>query len=192
MNGQQIFEKYGNVINFLVKMTKILPRRLRIAFFNYHRNTNGKFGMLLRYIYLKTLAKSVGNNVSILPGCYFKYPENLEIGDNVSFQPMCFISCAGGVMIGNNVSIAHHSTLLSTSHTFEHLDIPIKYQEIELKKTIISNDVWIGCGVVILGGIHISEGSIIGANSTVTHNVSKYSIVAGSPAKVIKNRKEDL
>ena len=53
---------------------------------------------------------------------------------------------------------------------------------------IIGNDVWIGRGATILGGVKIGSGAIIGANSTVTKNIPPYAIVAGNPAQVIKFR----
>ena len=94
-----------------------------------------------------------------------------------------------GVEIGSNVSMAHGSTILSTSHTFEELDTPIKYQPMKLAETTIADDVWIGCGVVILAGVNVGTGCVIGANSTVTKDIGDFSVVVGSPAKVIKTRK---
>jgi chloramphenicol O-acetyltransferase type B len=61
--------------------------------------------------------------------------------------------------------------------------------------TIIENDVWVGYGSTILGGVKIGEGSIIGAGSLVTKDVEPYSIYAGVPAKRIRprfNNEEDL
>ena len=52
----------------------------------------------------------------------------------------------------------------------------------------IGNDVWIGSSVVILDGVRISDGAIIGANSTVTKDVPPYSVCVGSPARVIRHR----
>lgn len=52
----------------------------------------------------------------------------------------------------------------------------------------IGNDVWIGVGAVILSGVNIGNGAIIGANSVVTRDVEPYSIVGGSPAKLIRYR----
>lgn len=56
---------------------------------------------------------------------------------------------------------------------------------------IIGNDVLISYGVFIMGGITIGDGVIIGANSVVTKDVPPYSIVAGSPAKIIRKRFSD-
>lgn len=56
--------------------------------------------------------------------------------------------------------------------------------------TIVGNDVWIGNSATIMQGINIGHGAIIGANSVVTKNVEPYTIVAGNPAKVIRQRFE--
>ena len=53
---------------------------------------------------------------------------------------------------------------------------------------IIGNDVWIGREAFIISGIHIGDGAVIGARSVVTKNVAPYAIVAGNPAKVIRER----
>lgn len=52
----------------------------------------------------------------------------------------------------------------------------------------IGNDVWIGTNVIIIGKVKIGDGSIIGAGSIVTKDVEPYSVVAGNPAKKIKDR----
>ena len=51
---------------------------------------------------------------------------------------------------------------------------------------VISDDVWIGCLSIVLPGITIGEGAIIGAGSVVTKDVPSWTIVAGNPAKVIR------
>ena len=53
---------------------------------------------------------------------------------------------------------------------------------------MIGNDIWIGARVTILPGVHVGDGSIIGAGAVVTKDVEPYSIVAGNPAKKIGSR----
>ena len=55
--------------------------------------------------------------------------------------------------------------------------------------TIIGHDVWIGAGSIIRQGVTIGDGAVVGANSFVNKDVPSYTIVAGSPARVIKERK---
>ncbi len=57
--------------------------------------------------------------------------------------------------------------------------------------TIIGNDVWIGTDVKIMTGVKIGDGAIVGAGSIVTKDVAPFSVVAGSPAKLIKMRFSD-
>ena len=54
--------------------------------------------------------------------------------------------------------------------------------------TTIENDVWVGYGSTVMGGVTIGEGSIIGAGSLVTKDVEPYSIYAGVPARKIRDR----
>ena len=54
---------------------------------------------------------------------------------------------------------------------------------------LIGDDTWIGTNVVIAGTVEIGKHCVIGANSVVTHDIPDYSVVAGCPAKVIKQIK---
>ena len=56
------------------------------------------------------------------------------------------------------------------------------------KPVTIGNDVWIGHGAVIMPGVNIGDGAVIGANAVVTRDVAPYAIVAGVPARRIKDR----
>lgn len=53
---------------------------------------------------------------------------------------------------------------------------------------IVGNDVWIGTGAMIIGGLIIGDGAIVLANATVTKNIPPYAIVGGVPAKIIRSR----
>ena len=152
------------------------------------RRTKGHKGLVLRYALLKTLARSCGDNISIHPDVYLFSVNQLKIGNNVSIHPMCYIDATGGIDIGNDVSIAHASTILSTTHTFDELDMPIKDQAVEKRKTIIEDNVWIGAKSTILCGNTVYSGSVIAAGAVVTHDIPMNTIVAGVPARVIKER----
>lgn len=185
--GRDQFRKFKPLIVFLVKIFKVFGRNGNVFLLKCFRNTNGKIGILLRYILLKNVCKKVGDNVSIHPGVYMFNLQNVSIGDNVSIHPMCYLEGAGGIQIGNNVSIAHASSIISTNHTWSDPVIPIKYNKEILAEIVIKDDVWIGAGVRVLAGVTVHERSIIAAGAVVNKKVESKSIYGGVPAIKIKD-----
>lgn len=185
--GRAKFGKLKKIINILGAFFNVFGVKANYCFLKMFRNTNGKIGLLLRYVFLKNCCKSIGDNVSIQPNVFLFNLQNVEIGDNVSIHPMCYIEGAGGVSIGNDVSIAHSSTLISTNHTWEDKNIPIKYNKETFAEIVIEDDVWIGCGVRILSGVKINKRSIIAAGAVVNKEIESNTIYAGVPARLIKN-----
>ena len=186
--GRDTFHKYKKQIMFLVRFVNRFSVKKRKKWLVKHRKTGGKKGLLIRYVLLKSLAKSCGDNVSVFEDVFIFSPENIEIGDNVSIQPMCYLEGQGGILIGNDVSIAHGTSILSTTHNIDAFDMPIKDQGVSEQKVIINDNVWIGCKVTVLYGNEIGSGTVIGANAVVTKDVEGNSIYAGTPAKKIRSR----
>ncbi len=188
MTGRQLFEKHGKKVEVLIRIARSFPKSFRQRRFLASCMSRGLCGQLKRYVWISTLAKSVGKNVAIFPNVYFEHLDRLTIGNNVSIHQMCYIDAGGEIEIGNDVSIAHRTTILSNNHHYTEIDKPIKYQGMDQAKTIIEDNVWIGCGVTVLAGTHLGYGSVIGANSVITKNVMTNEIVAGNPAHHIKDR----
>lgn len=81
-------------------------------------------------------------------------------------------------------------TIITRNHMHDRTDIPMNQQGFEAERPVtIGNDVWIGDRVTILPGVTIEDGCIIGAGAVVTRDIPAYSIAAGIPARVIKQRK---
>lgn len=190
MTGRESFNRFNKIINVLVVLFSLLGRRGNHFLLKLFRNTNGKLGLLLRYIFVKNSAKKVGHNVSIQPGVYLFNLKNIQIGDNVSIHPMCYIDAAGGITIGDNVSIAHSSTLISTNHTWDDVALPIKYNPETFAEIIIEDDVWIGCGVRVLAGVTLGNRSVVAAGAVVNKSFGNYSLIGGVPARLIKTINE--
>nr|WP_158231479.1 acyltransferase [Gaetbulibacter sp. 4G1] len=142
--------------------------------------------MLIRYVIFKNLSLSCGDNVSIHEGVFLKGLNTMEIGTNVSIHSMCYIDGTGGLKIGNDVSIAHSSTIMTTSHTYNNTSVPIKYNDATKDPVLIENDIWIGAGCRILGGVVVGSRSIIAAGAVVNKAVESHTIVGGIPSKKIK------
>lgn len=186
-SGRDKFKKNKKFIFLMSRLFSLLGIKINRVLFDFFRNTDGKLGLLLRYIFLKNISKNIGDNVSIQPGVYLFNTNNLTIGNNVSIHPMCYIDAEGGIFISDNVSIAHSSSLISANHTWKNKDLPIKYNELDLSSIYINQDVWIGCGVRILAGVTISRRSVVAAGAVVNKSFSENSLIGGVPSKIIKS-----
>lgn len=107
---------------------------------------------------------------------------NAEIG--------AFCSISDQVYIGGS---AHPMHFVSTSPVFlSHRDsVKTKFSRhdfLDMPKTIVGNDVWIGYGARIKAGVHIGHGAVVGMGAVVTRNVSPYTVVGGNPAREISRR----
>jgi acetyltransferase-like isoleucine patch superfamily enzyme len=113
-----------------------------------------------------------------------------SIGKHVYIGTDCVINHAS---IGNYTCIASSVKIGGMEHSYWFPSIsPVLSSEcIFGKQTIIGNDVWIGALCCIRQGVTIGNGAIIGAGSVVTHDVPSYTIVVGSPARVLKPRFAD-
>ena len=188
MRGREQFEKYKIFLDILEKFYCIFPLKVRKKLFERSRRSRGKIGLAKRYALLRTIAKRVGDNVSVHEDVFIKNPQNLSLGNNVSIHPMCYIEALGGLDIGNDISIAHGTTIMTTDHKYQGTDIPIKDQGIIEKSVKIEDNVWIGAKATILCGNTVGTGSIVAAGAVVTKDVPPYSIVGGIPAKQIGAR----
>ena len=186
MNGVDFYGKYGSMIIFMSRFTKIFPHRMRLVLFNHCRNIQGKKGILLRYILFRTLVKRCGVNVSIKEGTFLLNLAQIECGSNISIHEMCYIDGYGGIVIGDNVSISHSCSLISFDHTWGDETTAIKYNNPQKKKIIVGSDIWIGCGSRILGGVTIGNRCVVAAGAVVNKCIESNTIVGGVPAKKIK------
>lgn len=131
----------------------------------------------------------VGENSEILYGVILMtYGGYIKIGKNCSINPYTVLYGHGGLTIGNNVLIAGHCLIIPANHNFTDLNIPINQQGETRKGIVIEDNVWIGSGVRILDGVRIGYGAIVAAGAVVCKDVIPNTIVAGIPAKNIKNR----
>lgn len=93
----------------------------------------------------------------------------------------------GPVTIGSHVNLAQGITVTALNHNFEDPDRRIDEQGVSTSQVVIDDDVWIGTNAVVLPGVTIGKHSIVAAGAIVTKDVPPHSLVAGVPAKIIKN-----
>jgi phosphonate metabolism protein (transferase hexapeptide repeat family) len=108
-----------------------------------------------------------------------------EIGKFANIASMCRINPGFHPMEWATV---HHFTYRPGRYNMKTEDDIDFFNWRRLQKVKIGHDTWIGHGVVIMPGVTIGNGAVVGSNSVVTKDVPPYTIVAGSPAKIIRKR----
>lgn len=165
--------------------------KLAIYYLFFYNLPNSRYLLLfskLRCWYLSRVLKIVGYHPKnrLENRIYISDTLNIKIGKNVRIHENVFIQ---GANIGDNVMIAANVAILSSSHTYDRLDIPmVEQKDITGRPPIIGNDVWIGRNAVIKHGVNIGDGAVVGACALVTKDIPKYAIVGGIPAKILKYR----
>lgn len=119
-----------------------------------------------------------------------RFTPKIEIGENVSLGEYNHITCINSIKIGDGVLTGRWVTITDNSHgRFEDDQIGINpaFRPMFSKgPTIIGDRVWIGDKATILPGVTIGESCIVAANTVVTKDIPPFSLVAGNPAKIIK------
>ena len=92
----------------------------------------------------------------------------------------------GPVTIGSHVNLAQGITVTALNHNFTDTEKRIDEQGVSTSPVTIEDDIWIGANATILSGVKIGQHSVIAAGAVVTKDVPPHSLVAGVPAKVIK------
>ena len=126
-------------------------------------------------------------NAMIEPYCRMIGDPKITIGQNFYANVGCHF--LGEITIGDNVLIGPKTVIWGRDHGTSILE-PMRFQAHVKQPIEIGNDVWIGANVTILKGVKIGNGSIIAAGSVVVKDIPNFVIVAGNPAKVIKNRRD--
>ncbi|MBM7541948.1 Cof subfamily protein (haloacid dehalogenase superfamily) [Amphibacillus cookii] len=154
--------------------------RQKVRLFNQTSESEGK----KRQDILKTLLGSTGENVYIEPNIRFDYGYNTHVGDNFFANFDCTILDVCEVRFGDNCMLAPGVQIYTATHPLDPIE---RNSGKEYAKPItIGNNVWIGGSAVINPGVKIGDDAVIASGAVVTKDVPARVVVAGNPAKVIK------
>lgn len=187
IRGRSLFKVVKPVLSTVTFLLMITPAPVIRIIWVWLDLIPGVIGVGLRYCVARRLAASVGENVFFGRSVEVLGWDKINIGSNVSVHKDCYIDGSGGLEIGNDVSIAHATSILTFEHTWQNTDASIRSNPLEFRKVAIRNDVWIGCGCRILSGIVLNTRSVVAAGSVVNKSVCANTLVAGMPARKIKD-----
>ena len=114
----------------------------------------------------------------------------ITIGRKCFVGELNVIRGQGGVTLGDYVYTGSLVQILAVNHVFDDPDVPIMEQGITAQGIAIEDDVWLASGVIVLDGVRIGRGSVVGAGAVVTEDLPSHSIAVGSPARVVRDRRE--
>jgi acetyltransferase-like isoleucine patch superfamily enzyme len=120
-------------------------------------------------------------------------PLHVNYGPGVSFGHDCFLNfgctllALGGITIEDDAFIGPHCVLATEYHPED----PATRHSLLTKPIVVGRNAWLGAGVTVLAGVTIGENAIVAAGSVVTKDVPANMVVAGTPAKVIREIKKD-
>ena len=144
----------------------------------------------VRGVICRRIFKQAGKDITIERGAYFGDGSEIEIGDNSGIGISCRLY--GPIRIGRDVMMGPEVIILTRSHRFDRLDVPMRCQgQHAAQRVEIADDVWIGTRAIILPGVSIGRGAVVGAGAVVTTSVPEYAIMGGNPARVIRYRIEE-
>jgi acetyltransferase-like isoleucine patch superfamily enzyme len=183
----------------------------RLAFYDRFRHGSTKVDALMRRIALHALVAELGHDVTVGPGVGFVHPDRFWIGDGVFLGANAFLqgrhdgTCRIGkrvwigpgayldardLIIGDFVGWGPGAKVLGSEHTAEPVDVPVLQTDLIIAPVRVGAGADVGTGAVLLPGVSVGDGAIVGAGAVVSRDVPPYAVVAGVPARILRNRQE--
>jgi acetyltransferase-like isoleucine patch superfamily enzyme len=176
------------------------------------RDGESPFDVMMRRILVRAMCKSAGNDLQVGVNVVLKHPETMEFGDCVFVGSQAMIQGRfdGTCKIGSHVWIGPQAyfdarelvledyvgwgpgaKVLGSVHTGDPITNPIIATGLVIKPVSVGFGADIGMNASILPGVSVGAHAIVGAGAVVTNNVPEYSIVAGVPARVMRDRRDE-
>jgi putative colanic acid biosynthesis acetyltransferase WcaF len=136
-----------------------------------------------RRFLLRLFGAKISKGVLIRPSVRFTYPWKVTIGEYSWIGDDVTLYSLGEILIGKNTVMSQKSYLCTGSHDFNKVAFDIYAKPIN-----IEDEVWVATDVFIAPGVTIGKGAVVGARSTVLHDLPGGMICYGNPAKAVKKR----
>jgi acetyltransferase-like isoleucine patch superfamily enzyme len=171
-----------------------IEKGVRIRFANHVTLGHGAY--LDQGVYLHACPNGIhiGRNTLVMHGSILHVynfrgmpHSGIWVGDDSLIGECNVLRGQGGVRIGSRVYTSPMVQFLAVNHLFDDPSRPFVDQGITARGITVEDDVWIGSGVVVTDGVTIGRGAVVAAGSVVTRDVPPRTVVAGSPARHIRD-----
>ena len=199
-------------LEFAAFLRQSQPKEELLNLFSRFRTGESAFDTIMRRVLIHALCKRVGNDLQVGPNVVLKHPETMEFGDCVFIGAQTMIQGRfdGTCKIGSHVWIGPQAyfdardlvledyvgwgpgaKVLGSAHTGMPNTEPVITTGLVIRPVRVGYGADIGMNASILPGVHVGAHSIVGAGAVVTRDIPDYAIVAGVPARVMRDRRED-
>ncbi len=137
-----------------------------------------------RRLLLRCFGAKIGRGTFPYASVKIWAPWNLEIGDHSALAEEVDCYCVDRVVIGSHVTVSQYSFLCTASHDYEDPHMALITAPIT-----IGDGAWVAADAFIGPGVNVGEGAVVAARASVFRDVPPWTVVAGNPAKVIKERR---
>lgn len=166
---------------------------VRLRFANHIVLHNGVYIDQGVYLHACPNGIEIGENTIIMHGAVLHVynfrnlpAAGIKIGRDSLVGEYTVIRGQGGVTIGDRVYTSPFTQIIAVNHVFQDPTRPFVEQGITAEGIVIEDDVWLGSGAVVTDGVRVGKGAVVAAGAVVTRDVPAHTVVAGVPAKVIK------
>ena len=132
---------------------------------------------------LRRFGAQIGSNVHIYPNVSITIPWNLRVDDGAAVGEGVLIYCLGPVHIGAQATVSHRAHLCAGSHDYLDPALPLMRASIT-----IGSQAWVCADAFVGPGVVVGDGAVVAAASVAMRDVPAWSVVAGNPAVVVKQR----
>jgi len=167
---------------------------VRLRFANHIRLGRGVYLDQGTYLHACPNGIEIGANTIVMHGAvlhvynFRDLPHaGIKIGRDSLVGEYSVIRGQGGVTIGDRVYTSPFTQIIAVNHVFDDPDRPFVEQGITAQGIVIEDDVWLGAGAVITDGVCVGKGAVVAAGAVVTKDVLAHTVVAGVPARPIKD-----
>lgn len=162
-----------------VRMNEISSRAREIcSLINRESSDVARIGEL----FSELIGEPVPDSFRLFPPFTSDFGRNIHLGENVFINSGRRFQDQGGIWIGSGSLIGHNVVIATLNHDLD----PSTRQAMHPKPIVLGENVWVGAGAIIVPGIAVGDGAVIGAGSIVTRDVGAGMVVAGNPARPIR------